>query len=64
MKDLSKMLPHDHPMYAEAVEELKAYHLAQDGGITGADLSGCVCSLSIASRRSRTINFRLRAARQ
>ncbi|MBA1214804.1 hypothetical protein NJH54_02510 [Pseudomonas asiatica] len=38
MKDLSKMLPHDHPMYAEAVEALKAYHQAQDGGITGAEL--------------------------
>ncbi|MFG0324004.1 hypothetical protein ACF8EF_17000 [Pseudomonas sp. zjy_15] len=38
MKDLSRMLLPDHPMYTAAVEAMKAYHQAQADGITGAEL--------------------------
>lgn len=38
MKDLSKMLPPDHPMYTEAVEAMKQYHLAQAEGVSGSEL--------------------------
>lgn len=38
MKDLSRMLFPDHPMYSESVEAMKVYHQAQADGVTGAEL--------------------------
>ena len=37
-KDLSSILPPDHPMYIDAVEAMKRYHKAQAGGVSGAEL--------------------------
>lgn len=37
-RDLSKMLPPDHPMYTDAVEALKRYHQAQADGVSGSEL--------------------------
>ncbi|MCE0969422.1 hypothetical protein [Pseudomonas sp. NMI4491_12] len=37
-KDLSSVLPPDHPMYADAVEAMKRYHQAQASGVSGAEL--------------------------
>ncbi|WP_328317279.1 hypothetical protein [Pseudomonas fulva] len=37
-KDLSKVLPPDHPLYTEAVEAMKRYHQAQADGVVGAEL--------------------------
>lgn len=37
-RDLSKMLPPDHPMYTDTVEVMKRYHQAQSTGIAGAEL--------------------------
>lgn len=37
-RDLSKLLPPDHPMYSDAVEALRRYHQAQAEGAVGADL--------------------------
>lgn len=37
-KDLSKMLPLDHPMYIDAVEAMKRYHRAQSDGVSGVEL--------------------------
>lgn len=37
-RDLSKMLPPDHPMYTDAVEALKRYHQAQVDGVSGREL--------------------------
>ncbi|WPE25810.1 hypothetical protein PshuTeo1_15190 [Pseudomonas hunanensis] len=38
MKDISKMLPPDHPLYTEVVEALKQYHEAQAAGMPSAEL--------------------------
>lgn len=38
LKNLSKVLMPDDPMYTEAVEALKRYHEAEAGGVTGAEL--------------------------
>lgn len=37
-RDLSKLLPPDHPMYTDAVEAMKRYHHAQSEGISGPEL--------------------------
>ncbi|MFJ4445078.1 hypothetical protein ACIPZ8_23700 [Pseudomonas sp. NPDC089422] len=37
-KDLSMVLPPDHPMYTDAVDALRRYHQAQANGVTGANL--------------------------
>lgn len=37
-KDLSSVLPPDHPMYADALEAMKRYHQAQADGVNGAEL--------------------------
>ncbi|EKT4481567.1 hypothetical protein QEM02_001653 [Pseudomonas putida] len=37
-KDLSSVLPPDHPMYIDAVEAMKRYHQAQADGVDGAEL--------------------------
>lgn len=37
-KDLSSVLPPDHPMYADAVEAMRRYHQAQADGVRGAEL--------------------------
>jgi len=37
-KDLSSVLPPDHPMYADAVEAMRRYHRAQEDGIRGTEL--------------------------
>ncbi|WPE25814.1 hypothetical protein PshuTeo1_15230 [Pseudomonas hunanensis] len=37
-KDLSSVLPPDHPMYLDAVEAMKRYHQARADGIRGAEL--------------------------
>ncbi len=37
-KDLSSVLPPDHPMYSDAVEAMKRYHQAQASGVSGAEL--------------------------
>lgn len=37
-KDLSSVLPPDHPMYLDAVEAMKRYHQAQADGVSGAEL--------------------------
>lgn len=37
-RDLSKVLMPDHPLYAEAVEALKAYHQAEADGVEGIEL--------------------------
>ncbi|GJB77136.1 hypothetical protein KAM380_016010 [Aeromonas caviae] len=37
-RDLSKMLPPDHPMYTDAVEAMKRYHQAQSAGISEVEL--------------------------
>ncbi|EJT86032.1 hypothetical protein PPS11_01654 [Pseudomonas putida S11] len=38
VKDLSNVLPPDHPMYTDAVEAMKRYHQAQADGVSGAEL--------------------------
>lgn len=38
VKDLNKVLPPGHPMYADAVDALKRYHQAQASGVTRAEL--------------------------
>lgn len=38
LRNLSKVLMPDDPMYTEAVEALKRYHEAEAGGVTGAEL--------------------------
>ncbi len=38
IRDLSKVLMPDHPLYTEAVEALKLYHQAQAEGVVGAEL--------------------------
>lgn len=37
-RDLSKLIPPDHPMYTDAVEAMRLYHQAQSEGISGAEL--------------------------
>ena len=37
-RDLSKLLPPNHPMYSDAVEALRRYHQAQAEGVVGVDL--------------------------
>lgn len=38
VKDLSNVLPPDHPMYVDAVGAMKQYHQAQADGVGGAEL--------------------------
>ncbi|MFG0324009.1 hypothetical protein ACF8EF_17025 [Pseudomonas sp. zjy_15] len=59
MKYLSRILPPDHPMYAEAVEAMKAYHQAQANGVTGAELERL--HMLAEHRFHATTDYQLRA---
>ncbi|MEK1955142.1 hypothetical protein WF331_25565 [Pseudomonas sp. YNh] len=49
----------DHPMYAEAVEAMKAYHQAQANGVTGAELERL--HMLAEHRFHATTDYQLRA---
>nr|WP_230849744.1 hypothetical protein [Pseudomonas monteilii] len=38
VKDLTTVLPPDHPMYIDAVEAMKRYHQAQADGVSEAQV--------------------------